>query len=60
MALAAAMVQSMTDAGVKLASPVEVDGISKKFNKFVQEKRSQLSKVAEEICQNQRLFSRFF
>lgn len=59
-AMAAAMVQSMTNAGVKLASPVEVDGISKKFNKFVQEKRSQLSKVAEEICQNHRLFSRFF
>ena len=54
------MVQSMTDAGVKLAAPVEADGLSRKFRKFVQEKRNQLSPVAEEICQNNRLFSRFF
>ncbi len=58
--LASAMVRSMTDAGVKLAAPVEVDGVSKKFSKFVQEKRSQLTPVAESLCQENRLFSRFF
>lgn len=58
--LASAMVQAMTDSGTKLASMIQVDRMPKKFSKFVQEKRSNLSPVAEQLCQNNRLFSRFF
>lgn len=58
--LAADMLQRMTNSGTKLTTTIVVDGISKKFNKFVQENRAQLSPVAEELCQIHRLFSRFF
>jgi hypothetical protein len=54
------MLQGMTDSGTKLTTAIEVDGASKKFSKYVQEKRSQLSPVAEQLCQSRRLFSRFF
>lgn len=59
-ALATAMVQGMIDSGTKLATVVQVDGLPKKFSKYVQEKRSRLSSVAEQLCQTHRLFSRFF
>ena len=49
----------MTDNGAKLAAPIQVDGLQKKFSKYVQEKRTQLSSVSEQICQDNRLFSWF-
>lgn len=58
--LAMDLVQAMVSSGTKLNTPVEVDGVSKKFSKFVLEKRSQLTVVADDICQTHRLFSRFF
>ena len=57
--LASQMVRCMTDNGAKLAAPIQVDGLQKKFSKYVQEKRTQLSSVSEQICQDNRLFSWF-
>lgn len=59
-ALASRMLQCMTESGAKLAAAIQVDSLPKKFSKYVQEKRSQLSPVAEQLCQEHRLFSRFF
>lgn len=58
--LASRMVQSMVESGTKLSTTIQADKMQKKFNKYVQEKRSQLSAVAEQLCQDNRLFSRFF
>lgn len=58
--LAMNMVQAMVNSGTKLNTTIEVDGVPKKFHKYVSEKRSELSTVAEDVCQAHRLFSRFF
>ena len=57
---ATAMIASMTGAGTKLNTPITVDGVSKKINKYVLDNRSRLSPVTEQLCQENRLFSRFF
>ena len=59
LSLATQMVRCMTDNGAKLAAPIQVDGLQKKFSKYVQENRSQLSSVCTQICQDNRLFSWF-
>lgn len=58
--VASAMVQAMVQSGTRLATMIQVDNLPKKFNKYVQEKRDRLSSVAEQLCQEHRLFSRFF
>lgn len=57
--LASGMLRAMTDSGTKLATVIQVNYLPQKFNKYVQEMRSQLSPVAEQLCQEYRLFSRF-
>lgn len=59
-ALASAMVQAMTDSGTRLNADIQVDRRTKKFSKYVSEKRGALSPVAEQLCRENRLFSRFF
>ncbi len=58
--LATGMVQAMTQSGTRLANPVQIGAAQKKFNRFVQENRGKLSSVAERICDEHRLFARFF
>jgi len=57
---ASAMISVMTGSGTKLNTPITVDGVSKKINKYVLDNRSRLSPVTEQLCQDNRLFSRFF
>ena len=59
-ALASNMVQAMVDSGTRLGGNITVGGISKKINKYVLDNRSRLSPVTEQLCQDHRLFSRFF
>ena len=58
--LASGMLQAMLDGGTKLATVIQVNSSPKRFNKYVQEMRRQLSPVAEQLCQEHRLFSWFF
>lgn len=58
--LASRMVRCMVENGAKLAAPVQADGSVRKFSKYVQDMRGQLSSVSEQLCQEHRLFSRFF
>lgn len=58
-ALASRMVQCMAESGTRLNGMVQADGVAKRFNKYVQEKRSQLSSVAEQICDENQLFAGF-
>lgn len=58
--IATQMLQSMLQAGAKLTAPVQVNHATKKFHKYVQEVKDQLSPVSLQLCQEQRLFSRFF
>lgn len=55
-----AMVEVMKQSGTQLNTNVRVDGRDKKFSKYVTEVRGQLSPQAEKICQDNRMFSRFF
>lgn len=57
---ASAMMQTMISAGTRLNTDIQVGGSTKKFSKFVTDVRSQLSPVAEQLCQENRLFSRLF
>ena len=54
---ASAMVQTMTQSGVKLSTDIEVAGRSKRFNKYLNENRDRLSKVTEQLCEDNKLFS---
>lgn len=58
--LASDMVQAMADSGTRLGGNIQVGGVSKKINKYVLDNRSRLSPVTEQLCQDHRLFSRFF
>lgn len=58
--LGSRMINAMTESGTKLNSNIQVNGSSKKFSKYIQENRNRLSPVAEQLCQDNRLFSRFF
>lgn len=55
-----AMIQAMTDAGTRLNTDIQVDGKTKKFSKYVTEIRASLSDTAQQLCQEYRLFARFF
>lgn len=58
--LASEMVQAMVDSGTRLSGNILVNGVSKKINRYVLDNRSSLSPVTEQLCQDHRLFSRFF
>lgn len=58
--LASSMVRAMTDSGTRLNTDIQIDGRTQRFSKYLAEKRSTLSPVAEQLCQEHRLFSRFF
>lgn len=57
---AARMVNCMVESGTKLATPIQVNGQTKKFSRFVQEKRRQLSPATDLLCQDFKLFPLFF
>lgn len=57
--VASRMLTAMTESGTKLTTVIQVNHMPKKFSKYVQEMRSQLSPVAEQLCQEHRLFSWF-
>lgn len=59
-AAAARMVQAMADSGTRLNSEINVSGKVKKFSRYAQEQREALSPTAQALCQEHRLFSRFF
>ena len=59
-ATASYMVQVMAQGGTRLNPDVQVDGRSMKFSKYLASCRGALSQAAEQICQENRLFSRFF
>ena len=54
---ASQMVQTMVQSGVKLGAEIEVGGKGKRFNKYVAENRERLSKVTEQLCEDNKLFS---
>lgn len=54
---ASLMVQAMAQSGVKLGAEIEVGGRGKRFNKYVAENRERLSKVTEQLCESNKLFS---
>lgn len=58
--VASAMLQTMVDAGTRLNTDIQVDGKAKKFSKYVTENKASLSDVAQQLCQEHRLFARFF
>ena len=58
--VASAMLQSMVDAGTRLNTDIQADGKAKKFSKYVTENKAALSDTAQQLCQEHRLFARFF
>lgn len=54
---ASLMVQTMSQSGTKLNADVDVAGKSKRFNKYLTENRDRLSKVTEQLCEDNKLFS---
>ena len=57
--VASEMLTAMTGCGTRLNTAVRVDGVEKRFSRFVQENRELLSPTAEQLCQEYRLFSWF-
>lgn len=54
------IIQYLADKDIKLASNIYVSGKERKFNKYIQENRNQLSVVTERLCDDRGLFARFF
>lgn len=58
--LATQMLGTMTAEGVRLNADVQDDGKNKKFGKYLNENRNALSPLTVQLCEENRLFSKFF